>query len=60
MQVLNVHVDGHQSYWLVTRAAQDELPQVAVFRDWLKQEIWLTQRALDSSASASTPLSDGL
>jgi LysR family transcriptional regulator, glycine cleavage system transcriptional activator len=60
VQVLNVHVDGHQSYWLVTRAAQDDLPQVAVFRDWLKQEIWLTQRTLDSSASASTPLSDGL
>ena len=35
VQVLNVHVDGHQSYWLITRAGQDELPHVALFRDWL-------------------------
>ncbi|WP_429343922.1 LysR substrate-binding domain-containing protein [Paraburkholderia sp. GAS42] len=56
VQVLNVHVDGHQSYWLVTRAEQDDLPHVALFRDWLQQEIWLTERALDSSESA--PLSD--
>ena len=52
VQVLNVHVDGHQSYWLVTRAEQDELPHVALFREWLQQEIWLTERALDSSESA--------
>jgi LysR family glycine cleavage system transcriptional activator len=60
VQVLNVHVDGHQSYWLVTRVEQDDLPQVAVFRDWLKQEIWLSERALDSSMSTPTPLIDGL
>ena len=60
VQVLNVHVDGHQSYWLVTRVEQDDLPQVAVFRDWLKQEIWLSERALDSSMSTPTPLNDGL
>jgi LysR family glycine cleavage system transcriptional activator len=52
VQVLNVHVDGHQSYCLVTRAEQDELPHVALFRDGLQQEIWLNERALDSSESA--------
>lgn len=50
--VLNVHVDGHQSYWFVTRTAQDDLPHVALFRDWLQQEIWLSSKALDTSESA--------
>ncbi|GJH16405.1 LysR family transcriptional regulator [Caballeronia novacaledonica] len=34
-----VEVDGHQSYWLVTRTGQDDAPPVAVFRDWLRREI---------------------
>ncbi|SMG21576.1 LysR substrate-binding domain-containing protein [Paraburkholderia susongensis] len=52
VQVLNVHVDGHQSYWFVTRDKQDVLPHVALFRDWLRQEIWLTTRSLDVSEPA--------
>jgi LysR family glycine cleavage system transcriptional activator len=52
VQVLNVHTDGHQSYWFVTRTEQDEPPHVALFRDWLQQEIWLTERAADSSEFA--------
>jgi LysR family transcriptional regulator, glycine cleavage system transcriptional activator len=59
VQVLNVHVDGHQSYWLVTRPEQGELPHVAVFREWLRQEVWLTQRSIDASASSPIPLMRG-
>jgi LysR family glycine cleavage system transcriptional activator len=51
VQVLNVHVDGHQSYWLVTRPGQADLPQLAAFRDWLLQEVWLTGRGFDPSAA---------
>jgi len=56
VQVLNVHVDGHQSYWLVTRAGQEELPHVALFRDWLQQEIWLGERSFEGSEAM--PLGD--
>ena len=50
--VLNVHVDGHQSYWFVTRPEQGDLPQLTLFRDWLRQEVWLAARMLDSSSVA--------
>ncbi len=49
-QLLNVHVTGHQSYWLVTRPEQAESPQLQVFREWLQQEIWLAQRSLEPLA----------
>jgi LysR family glycine cleavage system transcriptional activator len=58
-QVLNVHVDGHQSYWLVTRPDQGELPHLALFRDWLLQEVWLAERSLEPSASSPVPLLSG-
>lgn len=51
-QVLNVHVDGHQSYWLVTRAGQPPLPQLQVFGEWLKAEIWLAARQLAPSIAS--------
>lgn len=54
-QVHNVHVEGHQSYWLVTRPAQAPLPQLQVFSQWLQEEVWLAQRQLEPS-TASTPL----
>jgi LysR family glycine cleavage system transcriptional activator len=38
-QVLDVHVDGHQSYWLVTRSQQSELAHVVQFRKWLEAEV---------------------
>jgi LysR family transcriptional regulator, glycine cleavage system transcriptional activator len=37
--ILDVEVDGHQSYWLVTRTGQEDVPQVALFRDWLRGQI---------------------
>jgi len=37
--LLDVEVDGHQSYWFVTRTGQQDAPQVALFRDWLQGEI---------------------
>ncbi|WP_149086550.1 LysR substrate-binding domain-containing protein [Pseudomonas prosekii] len=52
-QVLNVHVDGHQSYWLVTRPEQTELPQLQLFSEWLQEEIWLAQRQLEPSTAVT-------
>ncbi|MNR65123.1 hypothetical protein D3C85_1880390 [compost metagenome] len=49
--MLNVHVEGHQSYWLVTRPEQS-LPQLHVFSQWLQEEIWLAQRQLEPSTAA--------
>jgi LysR family transcriptional regulator, glycine cleavage system transcriptional activator len=34
----DIEVDGHQSYWLVTRTGQEDSPQVALFRDWLRTQ----------------------
>jgi LysR family glycine cleavage system transcriptional activator len=59
VQVLNVHVDGHQSYWLATRREQGDLPHVDVFREWLQQEVWLTQRSFETSAAAPVRLISG-
>ncbi|RFU45126.1 LysR substrate-binding domain-containing protein [Paraburkholderia sp. DHOC27] len=59
VQVLNVHVDGHQSYWLVTRPEQSDLPQLASFRDWLQQEVWLAERSMEPSASSRERLLHG-
>jgi LysR family glycine cleavage system transcriptional activator len=59
VQVLNVHVDGHQSYWLVTRPEQDDLPQLALFRDWLQHEMWSTARNQEPSASSPDRLASG-
>ncbi|MHC8294855.1 LysR substrate-binding domain-containing protein [Pseudomonas sp. LB3P58] len=53
-QVLNVHVEGHQSYWLVTRPEQTLMPQLQVFSQWLQEEIWLAQRQLEPSTAASS------
>jgi LysR family glycine cleavage system transcriptional activator len=59
VQVLNVHVDWHQSYWLVTRPEQGDLPQLALFRDWLQHEVWSTERNLEPSASSPERLISG-
>ena len=37
--LLDVEVDGHQSYWLTTRRGQDDAPQVALLREWLRKQI---------------------
>jgi len=39
VQLLDVEVTGHQSYWLVTRPGQAESANLALFRRWLAQEI---------------------
>ncbi|MCL6707410.1 LysR substrate-binding domain-containing protein [Pseudomonas sp. R2.Fl] len=39
VQVLDVEVEGHESYWLVTRAEQPETANVRAFRRWLQTEI---------------------
>ncbi|KJZ18183.1 MULTISPECIES: transcriptional regulator GcvA [Halomonas] len=39
VQLLDVEVTGHQSYWLVTRQEQQDSTNMALFRRWLRQEI---------------------
>ena len=39
VQLLDVEVEGHESYWLVTRAEQEDSANVALFRAWLAAEI---------------------
>jgi len=46
VQVLDVQVDGHQSYWFVTRPDQQLPAHVEQFREWLMQEVWLAERNL--------------
>ena len=41
--VLDVEVEGHESYWLVTRTDQPETANVRDFRTWLLSEIALDQ-----------------
>ncbi|ATN36287.1 LysR family transcriptional regulator [Rhizobium sp. ACO-34A] len=38
-QVLDVEVEGHESYWLVTRGEQAEPANVKAFRQWLRLEL---------------------
>lgn len=38
VQLLDVEVKGHESYWLVTRAEQPESANVTAFRQWLLAE----------------------
>ncbi len=39
VQLLDVEVEGHESYWLVTREEQPESPNVEAFRRWLLAEV---------------------
>ena len=39
VQVLDVEIEGHESYWLVTRGHHPEPVHVAAFRVWLLQEL---------------------
>ncbi|MHC5348549.1 LysR substrate-binding domain-containing protein [Metapseudomonas furukawaii] len=57
-QLLNVHVEGHQSYWLVTRPELTESPALQVFRSWLEQEVWLSARHLEPSTAALEGVAD--
>lgn len=41
IQFLDVEVQGHQSYWFVTRPGQSSAPAVDLFRTWLQREIAL-------------------
>ncbi len=41
IQFLDVQVEGHQSYWFVTRPGQSLTPAVELFREWLQREIAL-------------------
>lgn len=51
-QVLDVEVEGHESYWLVTRTDSAQSPHVAAFRRWLSHEIGGSAVALPRQASA--------
>jgi LysR family transcriptional regulator, glycine cleavage system transcriptional activator len=39
VQVLDVHVEGHQSYWFVMRSDPSPAKSLQAFRHWLQQEV---------------------
>ena len=39
MQLLDVQIEGHQSYWFVMRSELPATPAVELFRNWLRDEI---------------------
>ncbi|MBI0330472.1 LysR substrate-binding domain-containing protein [Burkholderia plantarii] len=54
MQLLNVHVDGRQSYWFVARPEQAHEHHIGQFREWLQHEVWLSTHNLRPSSPAGT------
>ena len=38
-QLFDVQVEGHESYWFVTRPQASLAPNIRAFRDWLFSEI---------------------
>jgi LysR family glycine cleavage system transcriptional activator len=57
-QLLDVQVEGHQSYWFVTRPEQSVTPSVELFRTWLHQEIVLCKQGAASGNSRSDHIRD--
>ncbi|GLU37231.1 LysR substrate-binding domain-containing protein [Pseudomonas sp. NBRC 100443] len=55
VQLLDVQVDGHQSYWWVSRPGQELPEHVERFRDWLLEEVCLAERSLDNAAHIVSP-----
>lgn len=53
VQVLDVEVDGHQSYWWVSRPGQDLPAHVEQFREWLMHEVWLAERNLGGAGEVA-------
>jgi LysR family glycine cleavage system transcriptional activator len=45
VQLMETELMGTQSYWLVNRMGQSEHANIAIFRQWLKQEIQLSSSA---------------
>jgi LysR family glycine cleavage system transcriptional activator len=45
VQLMETELMGTQSYWLVNRVGQSEQANIAIFRQWLKQEIQLSSSA---------------
>ncbi|MDF3933314.1 LysR substrate-binding domain-containing protein [Pseudomonas citronellolis] len=56
VQLLDVEVEGHQSYWWVSRPGQALPEHVARFRDWLLEEVRLAERSLGHAAHIVSPL----
>jgi len=55
VQMLDVQVDGHQSYWWVSRPEQELPPHVERFREWLTQEVWLAELNQTATLNSPTP-----
>jgi LysR family transcriptional regulator, glycine cleavage system transcriptional activator len=49
VQFLETQVEGHQSYWFVTRLEQPPSPAVEVFRTWLQQEVARSERDVNEA-----------
>lgn len=54
VQVLDVHVEGHQSYWFVMRSDPSPARSLQAFQHWLQQEAGETD-PLSSSFDGATP-----
>ncbi|MBO3762453.1 LysR substrate-binding domain-containing protein [Ciceribacter sp. L1K22] len=51
VRVMDVEIEGHESYWLVTRAGQRDPQNVAAFRRWLASEIKSEPTAVEPLAA---------
>lgn len=51
VQMLDVEVQGHQSYWWVSRPEQELPSHVQRFHEWLQQEVWTAERNLAGPGS---------
>lgn len=56
IQFLDVQVEGHQSYWFVTRQGQSLTPAVDLFHAWLQNEIALCEPHLSAAHDDSHPI----
>jgi LysR family transcriptional regulator, glycine cleavage system transcriptional activator len=59
VQLGDTQVEGHQSYWFVTRPEQVPLPAVEAFRAWLQQEIAWCERDMCGTPRHAYGVRDG-
>jgi LysR family glycine cleavage system transcriptional activator len=51
VQFHDTQIEGHQSYWFVTRPEQAPSPAVELFRVWLQQEVAWCERDMSAAHS---------
>jgi LysR family transcriptional regulator, glycine cleavage system transcriptional activator len=58
IQFLDIQVEGHQSYWFVTRPGQTITPAIELFHTWLQQEIALSANNANCARNTSPRIRD--